>query len=284
MFLEQCIAQGDRSFLQVPGTLEVGPLQLGGEQKTRAHLSHGAMTKLSVNLNKFALLRNSRGKNLPNLVAMARRCIKTGVHGITVHPRPDQRHTKYQDVYDLAAVTAEHSVEFNIEGNPTPFFLDIVKKTKPTQCTLVPDAPQQLTSDHGWDLHQDRNRLQPIIAELQQAGIRASIFLDPDLSQVDRVPATGADRIELYTEAYADAFGGDSQGEVLHKYRRAALHAQQLGLGVNAGHDLNLKNLSLFLTIPGILEVSIGHAIAVDSLDYGLENCLNKYLNIVQTI
>ena len=240
------------------------------------------MTKLSVNLNKFALLRNSRGKDRPNLVAMARRCIETGVHGITVHPRPDQRHTRYQDVHDLAAVTAEHSVEFNIEGNPTPFFLDIVKKARPTQCTLVPDAPRQLTSDHGWDLRLEGSRLGPIIAELREAGIRTSLFLDPDLAQVDRVPATGADRIELYTEAYAAAFGGDAQEEVLHKYRRAALHARQLGLGVNAGHDLNLKNLGLFLTIPGILEVSIGHAIAVDSLDYGLENCLRKYLEIVQ--
>lgn len=240
------------------------------------------MTKLSVNLNKFALLRNSRGKNLPDLVAMARRCIETGVHGITVHPRPDQRHTRYQDVFDLAAVTAERSVEFNIEGNPTPFFLDLVKKVRPTQCTLVPDDPQQLTSDHGWDLLQDGNRLQPIIAELQQAGIRASLFLDPDLAQVDRIPSTGADRIELYTEAYADAFGGDAQREVLREFRRAAHHAQQLGVGVNAGHDLSLKNLGLFLTIPGILEVSIGHAIAVDSLDYGLENCLHRYLKIVQ--
>ena len=240
------------------------------------------MTKLSVNLNKFALLRNSRGKDLPNLVAMARRCIRTGVHGITVHPRPDQRHTRFQDVFDLAAVTAEQSVEFNIEGNPTPFFLDMVKQARPTQCTLVPDAPQQLTSDHGWDLRCDGNRLQPIIADLREAGIRASLFLDPDLAQVGRVPATGADRIELYTETYADAFGGGSQDEVLDKYRRAALHARQLGLGVNAGHDLNLRNLSLFLTIPGILEVSIGHAIAVDSLDYGLENCLHRYLKIVQ--
>ena len=240
------------------------------------------MTKLSVNLNKFALLRNSRGKDLPNLVAMARRCIAAGVHGITVHPRPDQRHTRYRDVFDLAAVTAEESVEFNIEGNPTPFFLDMVKKARPTQCTLVPDAPRQLTSDHGWDLRRDGNRLQPIIADLRESGIRASLFLDPDLAQVERVPATGADRIELYTEAYADAFAGGSQGEVLHNYRRAALHARRLGLGVNAGHDLNLQNLGLFLTIPGILEVSIGHAIALDSLDHGLENCLRRYLEIVQ--
>lgn len=240
------------------------------------------MTKLSVNLNKFALLRNSRGKNLPNLVTVARRCIESGIHGITVHPRPDQRHTTYQDVNDLAAVTAEYSVEFNIEGNPTPFFLDMVKKTKPTQCTLVPDTPQQLTSDHGWDLLLDGNRLRPIITELQQAGIRASIFLDPDLAQVDQALAIGADRIELYTEAYAEAFGGDVQEEVFHKYRRAALHAQQLGLGVNAGHDLNIKNLRFFLTIPGILEVSIGHAIVMDSLYYGLENCLQRYLKIVK--
>ena len=241
------------------------------------------MTKLSVNLNKFALLRNSRGKDLPHLLTMARRCIKTGVHGITVHPRPDQRHTRYQDVYDLAALTDKCSVEFNVEGNPTPFFLELVKKTRPTQCTLVPDAPQQLTSDHGWDLTQDGDRLKPIIQDLQQAGVRVSIFLDPVVAQVDLAPSTGTDRIELYTEDYADAFGGDLQEHVFQTYRTAALHAQQLGLGVNAGHDLNLGNLRLFLTIPGILEVSIGHAIAVDSLDYGLEDCLSRYLEIVRT-
>ncbi len=240
------------------------------------------MTKLSVNLNKFALLRNSRGKDLPNLVTVARRCIKAGVHGITVHPRPDQRHTRRRDVHDLAAATGEGSVEFNVEGNPIPSFLELVKKTRPTQCTLVPDSPQQLTSDHGWDLGQDGDRLKPIILDIQKAGTRVSIFLDPDPAQVNLAPSTGADRIELYTEAYADAFGGDSQEEVFQRYRTAALHAQQLGLGVNAGHDLNLRNLRSFLTIPGILEVSIGHAIAVDSLDYGLEDCLNRYLEIVQ--
>lgn len=242
------------------------------------------MTKLSVNLNKFALLRNSRGKDSPHLLTVARRCIETGVHGITVHPRPDQRHTRYQDVYDLAALTDECSVEFNVEGNPTPFFLELIKKTGPTQCTLVPDAPRQLTSDHGWDLTQDGDRLKPMIRDLQQAGVRVSLFLDPDRSQVDLAPSTGTDRIELYTEDYADSFGEDLQEDVFQRYRTAALHAQQLGLGVNAGHDLNLGNLRLFLTIPGILEVSIGHAIAVDSLDYGLEDCLNRYLEIVRTI
>ncbi len=240
------------------------------------------MTKLSVNLNKFALLRNARGTDFPNLIKMARRTIAAGVHGITVHPRPDQRHVKYSDVYDLSQLLDEHrTVEFNIEGNPIPRFVDIAREVKPTQCTLVPDATEQLTSDHGWNLHEDRERLHPIIQDLRADGIRVSLFMDTELEQIDIARAIGADRVELYTEQYARAFGTRSQEEVYDRFRSAAAHAQSSGLGVNAGHDLNLENLGFFLSIPGILEVSIGHAIVVESFDHGYEGTLRRYLEII---
>lgn len=238
---------------------------------------------LSVNLNKFALLRNSRDKDSPNLIEMGKRCIKAGAHGITVHPRPDQRHSKYKDVRDLAVLIDEHPlIELNVEGNPSDSFLELVRQTLPTQCTLVPDLPKQLTSDHGWDLKKNGELLIPIIKDLRKSGVRVSLFLDPEVSEVDLAKSIGTDRIELYTEDYADAFGRTNQEEVLQEYRTAVFHAQRIGLGVNAGHDLNLGNLRLFLTIPGILEVSIGHAIAVDCIDYGLEGTLSRYLEIVQ--
>ena len=239
------------------------------------------MTKLSVNLNKFALLRNSRGTDFPNLIHMAKRCIAAGVHGITVHPRPDQRHIRYTDVADLSALLMDHpGIEFNIEGNPIPAFLDLVLTARPHQCTLVPDSPQQLTSDQGWDLKKNAERVRPLIAHLQQASIHVSVFMDPDPAQIDIARSIGADRIELYTEPYARAFGAPAQDQVLGRFRHAALHAQAVGLGVNAGHDLKQHNLGLFLTIPGILEVSIGHAIVVESFDCGLERTLEKYLGI----
>ena len=242
------------------------------------------MTALSVNLNKFALLRNSRENDSPNIINLARRCIKAGANGITVHPRPDQRHTKYQDVYDLAALIKNFpTIEFNVEGNPIDSFLKLVKQTRPNQCTLVPDSPNQLTSNHGWDLRQNTERLKPIVNDLQELGIRVSIFLDPDPHQINLAQSLGTDRIELYTETFANSFGKDSQENILHQYRKTSIQAQELGLGVNAGHDLNLNNLGLFLTIPKILEVSIGHAIAVDSIDNGFEVTLNKYLEIIQT-
>ncbi|MCK4234933.1 pyridoxine 5'-phosphate synthase [candidate division WOR-3 bacterium] len=241
------------------------------------------MTKLSVNLNKFALLRNARGTDFPNLIKMARRTIAAGAHGITVHPRPDQRHIKYSDVYDISGLLSEHpAVELNIEGNPIPRFLEVVRDVKPSQCTLVPDTPGQLTSDHGWDLQQDGQRLVPIIRELQAAGIRVSVFMDSDLGQINVAKEIGTDRIELYTEPYARVFGTDSQEEVYDRFCSAAVHAQRIGLGVNAGHDLNLENLRLFLSIPGILEVSIGHAIVVESFDYGFEETIQRYLDIIK--
>ena len=240
------------------------------------------MTRLSVNLNKFALLRNSRGNDSPNVVRMAERAIAVGVHGITVHPRPDQRHIRFADVFDLAALIRGNSgVEFNIEGNPNRAFIRMVREVRPDQCTLVPDAPDQLTSDHGWDLRIDGDRLKPTVAGLQDLGIRVSLFMDPVLEQIDSVVSIGAERIELYTESYARSFGTDQEAAVWERFAAAASHAVRLGLGVNAGHDLNLKNLKRFLAIPSVLEVSIGHAIVVESFDNGFEGTLAQYLRIV---
>ncbi|MCG8607506.1 pyridoxine 5'-phosphate synthase [bacterium] len=241
------------------------------------------MTKLSVNLNKFALLRNARGTNFPDVLEMARKCIAAGAHGITVHPRPDERHTKRSDVRELAAMLKEYpDVEFNIEGNPEPEFLRLVGEAQPAQCTLVPDDPHQLTSDHGWNIQQQGDRLKPIIAELRSFGCRVSLFMETDLSQIQLAKETGADRIELYTGPYAHASLKEKAETVLPPYARAAAKAQKIGLGVNAGHDLNLKNLGLFLrSVPGVLEVSIGHAIVVESLDFGLQPTIKKYLDIL---
>ncbi len=239
-------------------------------------------TKLSVNVNKFALIRNSRDTDYPNLAHMAERAIAAGVHGITVHPRPDQRHIRYSDVHELSALTARHpDVEFNIEGNPIPDFLRIVKDVRPDQCTLVPDDPNQLTSDHGWDLAKDGDPLAFVVSDLQETGIRVSLFMDPVAEQIDRVKTVGAERIELYTEPYARAFGTSDEDTVWSRFDAAAAHAESLGLGVNAGHDLNLENLPRFLTIKSILEVSIGHAIVVESFDHGFEGTLARYLEIV---
>jgi pyridoxine 5-phosphate synthase len=240
------------------------------------------VTRLSVNVNKFALLRNSRDTDYPNLETMARRAIAAGVHGITVHPRPDQRHIRYSDVPVLGALTAKHDgVEFNIEGNPTPEFLDLVEQARPDQATLVPDDPGQLTSDHGWNMDSSVESLGPVVDRLKNAGIRVSLFMDPSTEWIDRVPDVGADRIELYTEPYARAFGTSEAGTTWDRFRAAADHARSIGLGVNAGHDLNLDNLGRFLEIEGVLEVSIGHAIVVESFDYGFEGTLERYLKLV---
>ncbi|MDT8398983.1 MAG: pyridoxine 5'-phosphate synthase [Pseudomonadales bacterium] len=238
-------------------------------------------TALSVNLNKIALLRNSRGRDYPSVLGYARRFIDLGVQGITIHPRPDERHIRRQDALDLAAFLQRHDdVELNIEGYPSEDFLLLVEKTRPAQCTLVPDEPGQLTSDHGWDFHIHLNKLTPLIARLQAAGIRVAVFLDPDPEQVTLAAQAGADRIELYTEAYARAFMRSDLALVLEQYRLAAQQAQTLGLGVNAGHDLNLQNLRRFLSIGGILEVSIGHALTVECIDQGIEKVLAQYLAI----
>ena len=239
------------------------------------------MTHLSVNINKIALLRNSRGGNNPDVLQFAEKCLACGAHGITLHPRPDQRHARYQDVLDLNKLIQSHpSAELNVEGNPTPEFLRIVKQARPAQCTLVPDDPHQLTSDHGWNLTANGEKLKPIIRELKDAGIRVSLFLDFDSQEIEKAKGIGADRIELYTEPYAKAYNTPDRAEVLSKYREAAARAQAAQLGVNAGHDLSLENLETFLQIPGILEVSIGHALIVECLSLGLEKTIRSYLAI----
>ena len=240
------------------------------------------MTNLSVNLNKVALIRNTRNIGIPSISKMAKICIDAGAKGITVHPRPDQRHIRPGDVYDLVDVVTP--VEFNIEGNPLEVsFMEIVRQVKPTQCTLVPDAPDTFTSDSGWDLTKDKERLIPIIKELQGLGCRVSLFMDADVQQISLVPATGAERIELYTEPYATAYRENQDLDVTwRQFADAAKKAQELGLGVNAGHDLNLDNLAKFCTIPGILEVSIGHALTAEALEMGFANTVKEYTKILK--
>jgi pyridoxine 5-phosphate synthase len=239
------------------------------------------MTKLSVNINKIALLRNSRGRNFPDVAAFATRCLQLGAHGITLHPRPDQRHARDSDAVELKAVCAAHGRELNVEGYPAPAFMELVKRVRPAQCTLVPDAPGQLTSDHGWDLKREAAGLRAAIAELRPLGIRVSLFIDYECPDIAAATDLGADRVELYTEPYAEHFG-TAQGEtILQGFARAAATARGAGLGVNAGHDLNLANLARFLEIPGILEVSIGHALIVECIENGIENTVRRYVEIV---
>lgn len=234
------------------------------------------MTKLSVNINKIATLRNSRGGNVPNVLATALACEEFGAQGITVHPRPDERHIRYQDVYDLKA---NISTEFNIEGNcREQKFVDLVLANTPAQVTLVPDAEGQLTSNHGWDTIKYRDYLSEMVKLFKDQGIRVSIFVDPDERMVEAAAETGTDRIELYTEAYATEFHENPE-LAIEPYVKAALKAQEVGLGLNAGHDLDLKNLQYFKqNIPGLLEVSIGHALIADALFLGLEETIKRYL------
>jgi pyridoxine 5-phosphate synthase len=245
-------------------------------------------TALSVNLNKIALLRNSREGNHPNVLTFAQQAIDAGAKGLTVHPRPDQRHIRPSDVYELSALSAKHpSIEFNIEGNPFeeaqgdyPGFMALIKATLPEQATLVPDNSQQLTSDHGFDLTQDGGRLGPIIKQLHLLGVRVSLFMDPDITQIAEAKKIGADRIELYTGPYAEHYHTELHNRTLAKYRKAAHYAHDIGLGVNAGHDLSLDNLGEFLTIPHIAEVSIGHALTVEALERGYKNTVSAYSKI----
>jgi pyridoxine 5-phosphate synthase len=239
------------------------------------------MTQLSVNLNKIALLRNQRNIDIPSVIESAKTVIKAGAYGITVHPRPDQRHIRFSDVYELAEML---TVEFNIEGNPfTGKYMEIVRKVKPNQATLVPDAPGANTSDHGWNLQANRKRLTPIVKELRERRIRVSLFMDPDISGIEAAKELGADRIELYTEPYATAFRtGVNLEDTLKQYSDAARFAQDIDLGVNAGHDLNLRNLPKFRsTVTGILEVSIGHALIAEALEMGLYNTVKEYLKVL---
>lgn len=240
------------------------------------------MTVLSVNINKIALLRNSRGRDLPSVIGFAEQLIGFGIEGITVHPRPDERHVTRNDVYELSELLQDYpDVEFNIEGYPSQEFIKMVLEVLPAQCTLVPDSPSQLTSDHGWDILANQQELSKTLAELRASGIRSSLFLDPDPAAVTNVQLVAADRIELYTEDYASHFGGSQQQGVLQQYLATANRAQELGIGVNAGHDLNLSNLATFLEIPHILEVSIGHALVVESLQQGIAAVIAKYQHIV---
>ena len=233
------------------------------------------MTKLSVNINKIATLRNARGGNNPNVVKTALDCERFGAQGITVHPRPDERHIRYRDVYDLKPVL---TTEFNIEGNPTPDFCKMVLDIMPAQVTLVPDAENVLTSNAGWDTVKNRDFLKDIIAQFKEAGIRTSIFVDPVLEMIEGAAETGTDRIELYTEAYASGYFSNRE-EAIKPYIQSAKRANELGLGINAGHDLDLDNLKyLKQNIPGLLEVSIGHALICDALYLGLENTIQMYM------
>lgn len=244
------------------------------------------MIALSVNVNKIALLRNSREGNYPDINRYALTCIEAGADGITVHPRPDQRHIRPEDLNTLATLTREYPhVEFNIEGNPFaeaqgsyPGLLTLVKEVKPQQCTLVPDSGDQLTSDHGFDLITSAKTLGPVVESLKAQGVRISLFMDPDIKQINLARALGVDRIELYTGPYAASWQDPRlRKQVYERYYTAANHAQHIGLGINAGHDLNLENLVEFAGIPGLLEVSIGHALIVDAIDMGLTNAVQAY-------
>jgi pyridoxine 5-phosphate synthase len=235
------------------------------------------MTKLSVNINKLATLRNSRGGNVPNLIISAKDIESFGAQGITIHPRPDERHIRYQDARDLKKIV---TTEFNIEGNPVPSFIDLVLEVKPTQVTLVPDAEDAITSNAGWDTIKHKDFLVEVIKTFKEHGIRTSIFVDPDVEMVKGAAQTGTDRIELYTESFAHQFAEGHKEKSIAPFTEAAKMAHELGLGINAGHDLNLDNIKFFKeNIPHLLEVSIGHALICESIYMGLENVVNMYLH-----
>jgi pyridoxine 5-phosphate synthase len=234
------------------------------------------MIKLSVNINKIATIRNARGGNTPDILKAAEKIETFGADGITVHPRPDERHIRYQDVFDLKSSV---KTELNVEGNPTTSFVDLVLQAKPHQVTLVPDAPDALTSNAGWDTIKHANFLKEIISELKKSGIRTSIFVDPIVAQIEGAKKTGTDRVELYTESFALNYNSNRDNAIL-PYKNAALVAQQLELGINAGHDLSLENLRFFAEqIPFLDEVSIGHALISDALYFGLDNTVKMYLH-----
>ena len=248
------------------------------------------MTHLSVNVNKIALLRNQRDLGIPSVVGLSRAALDASAQGVTVHPRPDERHVRPHDVTDLAELLDESAYrdrgcELNIEGNPFEGkYPEHVALARPTQCTLVPDDPNQATSDHGWDVAENLTRLKAVVGDLKAVGCRVSLFMDADPVQIQLVPETGAERIELYTEPYAKAFGegGDALESSLQRFRDAAEHAHALGLGVNAGHDLNLDNLGRFLAeVPHVLEVSIGHALTAEALDLGMKATIERYLSVI---
>ena len=236
-------------------------------------------TKLSVNINKIATIRNARGGNNPDVVQWAKKIESYGAQGITVHPRPDQRHIRFDDVYKLREIV---TTEFNIEGYPSEDFISMVTEICPQQVTLVPDAPDAITSDHGWDTKKHGDRLKDIISRFHESGIRCSIFLDPEPGMVESAARTGTDRIELYTEAYAKGYHSNRE-QAIKPYTDTAKMAAEAGLGLNAGHDLDLHNLRYFAShVPGLLEVSIGHALVCDALEYGMSNTVRMYLNALR--
>ncbi len=237
------------------------------------------MTRLSVNINKIATIRNARGGNIPNVLEAAINCERFGAQGVTVHPRPDERHIRYSDVREIRPVITN---EFNVEGYPLPAFMDLVLEVVPDQVTLVPDPPDALTSNAGWKIRDHLSFLTDIIGELHSKGIRTSLFVETDLKNLDEAPKTGTDRVELYTEPYAADFAKNKEAAVA-PFAEASRHAHELGLGVNAGHDLNLENLRFFyMNVPYLEEVSIGHALIYDALYYGLENVIQMYLQQLQ--
>ena len=242
------------------------------------------LTALSVNVNRIALLRNSRPVGIPDVVRLATQALQAGADGITVHPRPDARHITSRDVRDLSALLTQWPMaEYNIEGNPFHNLMPLVREFRPQQATFVPDSVEQATSDHGWDLRRDGARLRPLIEELHAIGVRVSLFMDPDPADMALARDVGADRVELYTEAYARAHGGPESGALLQRYVLAAQAAQAVGLGVNAGHDLNRDNLGDFLrAVPGVTEVSIGHAIAADALELGMAETVRTYQRCIR--
>jgi pyridoxine 5-phosphate synthase len=242
------------------------------------------MTALSVNLNKVALLRNTRALGIPSVSKFATLALEAGADGITVHPRPDGRHVRGDDVRELAALLEKWpAAEFNIEGNPFHQLMDYVRAVRPHQCTFVPDETGAFTSDHGWDLPREAERLAPGIAEARSLGVRVSLFMDPDPRAMVLAREVGADRVELYTEPYALSFGTAQQSAQLDRYAAAAAAAQAVGLGVNAGHDLNRDNLAPFLgAVPGVLEVSIGHALTADALEFGMSATVRLYLAAIR--
>lgn len=240
-------------------------------------------TRLSVNLNKIALLRNARDLDLPNLCEFAAIVIGAGAHGITVHPRPDERHIRHLDVPELAQLLKDHpDVEYNIEGNPFESMLDLVKQVRPHQATLVPDSPGQRTSDHGWNVAENAERLRTVIEQIHDVGTRVSLFMDADSTEWELVREIGADRVELYTEPYAVGCAGGDPESAVAPYVNAAELSAGFGLGINAGHDLSLKNLKLFVDrVPDVLEVSIGHALTSEALIYGMQSTVERYLRIL---
>jgi pyridoxine 5-phosphate synthase len=249
-----------------------------------APLAHDGRCALSVNVNKVALLRNTRALGIPSVLKAAETCLLAGAQGITVHPRPDERHIRASDVHELAALLKGWpQAEYNLEGNPTHNLMALVRALRPHQATFVPDSVEQATSDHGWDLPRDNERLAPLIAECRQLGVRVSLFMDPTPEAMRHAALLGADRVELYTEPYAAAHGGPQQVEQLQRYAQAAQAALAVGLGLNAGHDLNRANLCDFLrAVPGVQEVSIGHALVADALELGYTETVRDYLRCIQ--